>query len=417
MTDTSSRDKLIADITSGKFKHIDGIFSPLTKQLIQEHGAADADMTQFWIMTPQDWCCPVCKRSKGDIVRKDKNNLLICRLVEHHDHMNDILVKRFTAISATLKGGVVADDAAERFAKRSSAMVSAYNNIVICQDCNNADANAKKAVGAPVDFSYSPAEISQFILPKKNSSHDIDDYKAREIWFAAKPTFELRMKIVERIANIAATNTHWFQETALKDQPERIKSECKFNLHFFYGLDDLPTHLFRNSNQSAKNYACWKTKGTIKAGPIPTTGECDHVTRVRDAYVWGMVPDDWICPVCSRSKRETIRHNKNKDWCFCISRNSYRDLNSPRKKKQQVICRDCGLVAEDIGREALKAVGVTSGSKSAWVELSDIGAVIKARPHTRHEILPDKADEIVAKVIEVITAEIEEIAVCAKDEE
>jgi hypothetical protein len=54
---------------------------------------------------------------------------------------------------------------------------------------------------------------------------------------------------------------------------------------------------------------------------------------------------------------------------------------------------------------------VTSGSKSAWVELSDIGAVINARPHTRHEILPDKADEVVAKVIEVIMAEIEEIAV------
>jgi hypothetical protein len=126
MTATSSEDTLIADITSGKFKHIDGMFSPLTKRLIQEHGAADADITQFWIMTPQDWCCPVCKRSKGDIVRKDKNNRLICRLVEHHDHMNDILVKRFTAISATLKCGVVADDAAERFAKRSSAMVSAY---------------------------------------------------------------------------------------------------------------------------------------------------------------------------------------------------------------------------------------------------------------------------------------------------
>jgi rubredoxin len=408
MTAISSEDKLIADITSGKFKQIDGIVSPLTKRLVQEYGAVDADMTQFWIMTPQDWCCPVCKRSKVEIVRKDKNNRLICRLVEHHDHMNDILVKRFTAISATLKGGVVADDAAERFARRSSAMVSAYNNIVICQDCNNADANAKKAVGAPVDFSYSPAEISQFILPKKNSSHDIDDYKAREIWFAAKPTFELRMKIVERIADIAATNTHWFQETAPKDQPEHIKAECKFNLHYFYGLHDLPTHLLRISNQPVKNYGGWKTKGAIKAGPVPTAGECDHVARVRDPYIWGLVPDDWYCPVCNRSKRETIRHNKNKDWCFGISRKSYRDLNCPRKNNQHIICRDCGLVAEDIGREALKAVGVSSGSKSAWVELSDIGAVIKARPHTRHEILPDKADEVVAKVIEVIMAETDE---------
>lgn len=405
MPGITSEDKLIDDIASGRFLSIDGVISPLTKQLLKKHDAVEVDMTEYWIMTTQSWCCPVCKRNKSEIVRKDKNNRLICRLVEHHDHMRDILGKRFSDISATLKGGVVADDVAKRFAMRSSAMVSAYNNIVICQDCNNADSNAKKIAGAPADFSFSPAEISQFILPKNNAVHEIDRGKAREIWIASKETFELRMKIVERIAHIAATNIHWFQEIRFKDQPEGIRFQCESDLHYFYGLHGLPYHLLRGKSHVVKDYASWRSKRVIIPGPVPTMGECDHVARVSSAYVWDRVPDGWRCPVCNRSKRETIRKNKGGEWRFTISRKNYRDISAPRKRAEHTICSDCGLVAEDLGREAVKTAGLSSGSLSAWVELSDISAVIKARPHSRHEILPDKVDEVMGKIVEVIKTE------------
>ncbi len=406
MSDISPENQLIADVASGKFRHIDGIMSPLTIQLMNAHDAVEADMTEFWMMTPQGWCCPVCNRSKSEIVRKDKNNRLICRLVEHHDHMIDILGKRFNEISATLIGGVIADDAAERFARRSSSMVSAYNNIVICQDCNNADAKAKKAVGMSVHFSYSPDEISRFITPQKNSPHDVDVNIAREIWAQTKPTFDLRMKIVDRIAYIAATNTHWFQEGPRKYQPQGIESECRSNLRLFYRLDRFPYHALRGKRDKTQDNSGWRSKGTVRQGERPTAGECDHVAKVTDAYVWKLVPDDWCCPVCNRNKVAIIRRNKTKDWCFGLSRQNYRDLASPKKKAHHVICFDCGIVARDMGQEAVKTAGLSTSGVSVWVTLDDITAVIKARPHTRHEILEDAAERTVAKIIGVIKSEV-----------
>jgi rubredoxin len=411
MSDTSPEKRLIDDIESGKFRHVDGVMSPLTRRLLRDHGAVEVDMTEFWMMTSQDWCCPVCKRNKAEIVRKDKNGRLICRLVEHHDHMKDILGKRFSAISATLKGGVVADGAAERFAKRSSSMVSAYNNVVICQDCNNADASAKKAVGTPVDFSFSPGEIARFIIPSKNTSHGIDADMARQIWADAEETFKLRMKIADRIAYIAATNTHWFQEGSHRDQPEGIKIDCKISLGLFYdGLDGLPYQILRGKKSEVlPNHAGWRAKCPAKSGNVPTSvqtnGECDHVARVKDTYVWELVTEDWCCPVCNRKKREVIRLNKVKEWFFGISRQNYRDLASPRKRSQYIICNDCGLVARDMGREAARTAGLSSGSVSAWVTLEDISAVIKANPHTRHEIFADRAGVIVAKLVDIMRAE------------
>lgn len=91
-------------------------------------------------------------------------------------------------------------------------MISAYDNAIICDDCNTADPKAKGAVGTHRDFSYSPQEIKRFVRPRPNVPHEIDVEEAARIWQANEETFALRLKIVERIAGIAATNTHWYQE-------------------------------------------------------------------------------------------------------------------------------------------------------------------------------------------------------------
>jgi hypothetical protein len=132
----------------------------------------------------------------------------MCRLVEHHDHMKDLLLRKFQSISASLQR-VLADEAAEDFAKRSAPMVSAYDNTVICNDCNNADTAAKKLVKAHSSFSFSPQEILAFVIAAPNAEHRIDQAVATRIWEENRSTFELRVKIVERIAEIAAKNEHW----------------------------------------------------------------------------------------------------------------------------------------------------------------------------------------------------------------
>ncbi|WP_429449683.1 hypothetical protein [Paraburkholderia sp. WC7.3g] len=46
--------------------------------------------------------------------------------------------------------------------------------------------------------------------------------EAARIWQVNEETFARRLKIVERIAGIAATNTHWYQELPYGQRAETV---------------------------------------------------------------------------------------------------------------------------------------------------------------------------------------------------
>lgn len=201
----------------------DGVMSLQSQKLKDAFGASGFNMTQLWALTPQTWVCPCCNRSKPEIVRVDKNNELSCWIVDHHDHMQELLKKRFFEISSSLNE-IVADRDAEDFAKRSSSMVSSFDNVAVCGDCNNVDAKAKKLVRAHPYFSFSPFEIKEFVIARPNLPHEINTQVAQRIWNEHIDTFKLRLKIVDRIAQIAATNQHWFQKVSITLQPDYFYS-------------------------------------------------------------------------------------------------------------------------------------------------------------------------------------------------
>jgi hypothetical protein len=147
---------------------LDGVMSPLTRELVEAFQAGGVDMTFGWVCTPMDWTCPACGRGKHEIVRLNTNGDLMCRLVEHHDHMMDLVKDEFKR-QCKLQKDIVADEYAKRFAERSSPMISAYDNALICDDCNAADPKAKAAVGT-----HRGIETSR-IRPKKfDASFDRD---------------------------------------------------------------------------------------------------------------------------------------------------------------------------------------------------------------------------------------------------
>ena len=102
---------------------LDGVMSPLTKAMVESYGCTGVDMDMLWAYTPTSWKCPSCQRTKVEIARPNKNGDLMCRLVEHHDHMKDLLLRKFQNISASMER-VLADEAAEGFAKRSAPMTT-----------------------------------------------------------------------------------------------------------------------------------------------------------------------------------------------------------------------------------------------------------------------------------------------------
>lgn len=85
---------LLKDVETGHIE-LDGVMSPLTRLLATRFSTEGVDMDQLWAYTPMDWACPACGRTKEAIARPNKNNQLMCRLVDHHDHMKDLLEKVF----------------------------------------------------------------------------------------------------------------------------------------------------------------------------------------------------------------------------------------------------------------------------------------------------------------------------------
>jgi len=96
---------------------------------------------ELWFMLDENWKCPVCNRSKKELIRWKKSNRTnndgywSCSFHQHHDHGN------------RWKG-----------------------TILICGDCNSADGIAKRYLHIPKNWSFSIDELKEFVTCEINGS-------------------------------------------------------------------------------------------------------------------------------------------------------------------------------------------------------------------------------------------------------
>lgn len=395
----AAREDFISAIKNGDLTFLDGVVSPVSVALSTRLGTTEFDMNSWWVETPQNWVCPACGRGKMDLARLNTKKEIMCHLVEHHDHMKDVLRRRFQEISVARKV-VVADEQAEKFAKRSSTMIAAYENTLICEDCNNADVTAKKAATTHADFSFSPQELFRIVKPEPNKAHEIDIDVAKVIWADQQDTFELRMKIADRIAEIAANNEHWFQPGDINSNPN-VVSQRALNFVIFkgaYGVLDLlkgPKKL-----KPVRSASAWRNILHSPSKPLPTANEIDHAGQVRNPKFWNMINEEWKCPGCQRSKREVVRKNKDGEWVFPMATRRFFDSDSPRSKKEILTCGDCAKTAEDMGKEAVSLSGWRpEGGYATQVNIQEVQRCVIPQPHVRHNIKNDEVGLILANIL------------------
>ena len=119
----------------------------------------------LWRNLPDSWRCPSCSRSKFELLRwttrRFRQGVGACPpfsdwfagLHAHHDHAADY------------------GNPAARFPET-----------VICDQCNVAEGRAKRKLGLPLSFSFSPVEIAQFVVAFPHRCHAIDLAIARRIF-------------------------------------------------------------------------------------------------------------------------------------------------------------------------------------------------------------------------------------------
>lgn len=121
----------------------------------------------------EDWQCPGCARTKYQILRwtmlypnkPSRRPGWAGGYHKHHDHAADKYI----------------------YTGRPSWFTPRFEPTVVCEQCNSADASAKRKLGLPKDFSFSPGEIGQFVLAFAHGRHLIDYEKARAIYSRLLP--------------------------------------------------------------------------------------------------------------------------------------------------------------------------------------------------------------------------------------
>ena len=108
----------------------------------------------LWRKVGPAWTCPACGRDKRQIMRWTRRGARPCigqaepfmgwmaGLHTHHDH-----------------------------AAPAWAHEGRFEHTVICDQCNAADGQAKRALRLPATFSFSPTELRQFVVAVPHGSH------------------------------------------------------------------------------------------------------------------------------------------------------------------------------------------------------------------------------------------------------
>lgn len=392
-------DQAIGAVEAGEIITLDGVRSPLSKKIAEHHGLDQFEMNFNWVCTAQSWSCPCCSRTKFQVSRPGTKGQILAKLVIHHDHMGEALMAEFLQAFRD-EGTNEAQVEGNRLVNRIGSAFAAYEEVLVCEDCNNADAKAKRAIGTPTYFSFSVSQIRGFIQSGDHRPHEIDVGKARQAWESAKAAYDLRMRIIGDVARAAATNNHWFEphpstSCAVPVFGDRVGYPGDFILSEWLSPGPLSDALGRNTSVSKPNLSRWRTEAPSKPRALPGNFLAILCSEEHKAKSWSVLPDDWCCPICERSKRETVEVRSG-------GKLGFDHKGGPRKgawASAPRFCNHCFTVFSALKREVTQLLEVDMHDTHGVVSPGDIRAIIVARPNSPHVIQVDRARELVERVV------------------
>ena len=349
------------------------------------------------MLTPPDWVCPCCARTKAWVCRLDGSGRLFGHLVAHHDHIADHVERRFHETAAQRQWPGL-DRNAKKFAMRMVILVSAFDETLICSDCNEADPKGKQAAGAPMgEFSFASADIHRFIRSAPNRSHEIDDAAAASVWQEQRESFERRLKAVDWIIGIALQGGHWYRPSALGSRPHEIEEAAWIKMLTQFSTTDgcrypdlevyVASTAVRPVNGATER--TWRNHESRHLEAAPSDKEITAIAGLsRD---WGKVSYDWACPCCGRYKAAIIQPSGQKRMSFVLAMR--RAGGNGNVGPELHVCNECAWTQSVIAREA----GVMPG----FVGFADVRDAILPVQNGAHRIRAHaEVDKVVACVRE-----------------
>jgi hypothetical protein len=392
----------------------DGRWSSQTRRLLSQFETERLDLNEAWAQTSIGWRCSCCLRQKYEIARLTDSGVLLCQLDWHHDHLADVA-------GGVMRGNLIADASDELFVTRKRAceaaipLIERFAPILLCNDCNAADAAMKVRLGpdVPRAFSFTPREIAGFIKPMPHASHAVDEDAGKTLWPDALAQFRERMAFAELMGERIGAGLH-DRSVISYNNPARDYEDARL----IFGLaceaggarnrpGGLGEALLSRSRSAAGRSITGKKRSARKIR-TPTEDEFRTLDEAQTAASppWRSAGPDWRCPICARSKFEILRLSNRGTWRAAIMllndfsretdpealhrRRHGQDLRLVLSEHRQIgVCHDCRHVVTD-------AISVRPGTNQDDLRLVDLATLVgEAQPHARHGIEKDALTAVV----------------------
>lgn len=385
----------IEGIADGSIDSLDSVESPLSRKIQAHHGVDLFEMNRNWVETAQSWKCPCCDRGKFEISRIGAKRQILAKLVEHHDHMADALKAAFNKVFV-VSGTDKSTSTGLALVERMAPAFSAYSPVLICEDCNNADAAAKKIIsnaGRKIEWqSFSVGQIRRFIIIREHAPHSIDVVKFLEVWRLVRPAYVARMNLVYEVAKAAVLQDYWFEryQGEAMAVPTLSNGFQRYNGLELVSGDALVREMAKSTVKHSSNYSRWRTEESRPGDKPPRNFLAIIESLPGCARMWAELADSWECPVCQRSKYEVVSYKKGK-----VSFHTHLPtLYNPTWKSQGHICMGCFNVVVAMKRELETGRGIKVEFTFDCITPDELRAIIQARPHS-----PPLVDSEMAEVL------------------
>lgn len=347
----------------------DGKWSLQTQNLLRRHQTDRLNLNAAWANTPPSWKCPSCQRTKPQIARKSSSGVLLCQLESHHDHLNDAAAQIFREHNPPTEDrrtNVQQDQA--KYAILT--LTERFQPTIICLDCNLVEGKVKSALGLPPHFSFSPQEIADFVRPHDNRVHEYDENCAQTIWSQVSSDVTERLNFATGMAKRVSNGRHRRQPNV----GERMAAEYvsyDIVLHRLLAptgheqtLRDA-THKLLARSVSRDAVGKSQNPKPKPPGRMPTDEEFAGINKQNSKQKhWNLVPTDWKCRCCNRSRREICRISNQRKWTARIHgmrewvfEKTYKDATwreTPEEGRTIVdhrpvrVCQDCRDIVSEV---------------------------------------------------------------------
>ncbi|WP_454690202.1 hypothetical protein [Achromobacter aloeverae] len=395
---TQALELAIQGINDGTLTSLDGPDSPLSREIKSHHGLGTFEMNSNWIGTAQDWQCPCCDRTKFEISRAGNKKQILAKLVVHHDHMREALKAAFRKVFIETQSSQHTNTGLA-LVERMATAFAAYEEVLVCEDCNNADAGAKALLSQSDKInlthqSFSIGQIQKFIRSTPHSPHQIDESELRRLWADVRSTYLARMKLIHEVAKAAVMQDHWYERYPLGFVPVPILGNPGHRgtqSGFEWLSADALQRAFKEETISHRSdWSRWRTVRKKSRSIPPANYEAILLSQSGSARMWKELEDDWHCPTCARHKHKTVKFQDGKVGFQTHSPTR----RSPAWHHIPRICMDCCAVVKSMAWELQKGLGLVVEATFDSLTPDQLQSIITARPYS-----PPLIDSVKAKAL------------------